>query len=319
MITIRLKYMQSFSYTRSQSLNEELEKVEELRKTLLLIPLSPQEKLLFRWNTTVDNIYYSLALGSEKVEREEIIDILSPKGGKNLSKKQEQILRYKQAHDYIRQEWTVTTKAVEADTLLHLYHVVYKTRAKVDEDALQNNLRYIQTNPDSPILQSGLVGITILANEFFGAESPQMAHLTSLIFLAKYGYDFRGMLSLREYFFSHKDRYNSLITQSLRDSNVTPWLEFVVEATKTQLNRVLTKITSKEFIVEQSTPFFSLNDRQKSILGMLDAPGSKITNKEVQKMCHISAITAARDLAKLTTLGLLFSIGKGRSTYYTKV
>lgn len=311
--------MKSFSYTRSQSLNEELEKVEDLRKVLLLTALSPQEKLLFRWNTIVDNMYYSLALGREQVEREEIIEILSPKGGKNLTKRQEQILRYKQAHDHIRQDWSVTTKAVDADALLHLYHLVYKTRAKLDEEGLQSNLRYIQTNPDNPILQSGLVGITILANELFGAESPQLAHLTSLIFLSKYGYDFRGMTSISEYFFNNKDQYVSLITQSLRDPNVTPWLEFVVKAAKTQLTKVLTKITSKEFIVEQGSPFFTLNDRQKSILGMLDAPASKITNKDVQKMFKISPITAARDLAKLTTLGLLFSIGKGRSTYYTKV
>lgn len=65
--------------------------------------------------------------------------------------------------------------------------------------------------------------------------------------------------------------------------------------------------------------FFELNDRQKSILNMLDQPTASITNRLTQKAYKVSQITASRDLAKLTTLGFLFSHGKGRSVYYTRV
>ncbi len=44
-----------------------------------------------------------------------------------------------------------------------------------------------------------------------------------------------------------------------------------------------------------------------------------ITNKKVQKLFKVSQITASRDLAKLASVGLLFTHGKGRSVYYTKV
>jgi Fic family protein len=100
--------------------------------------------------------------------------------------------------------------------------------------------------------------------------------------------------------------------------NVTPWLEFVVEGTEYQLNKILKQISSREYEATQEKQLLDLNERQKNILSFLDQPSSKINNKTVQKMFKISAITAARDLAKLTRLGLLFTVGKGRSTYYTK-
>jgi len=65
--------------------------------------------------------------------------------------------------------------------------------------------------------------------------------------------------------------------------------------------------------------FWKLNGRQQSILSVLENPGEKITNKDVQKKFGVSQITASRDLSHLTTLGLLLAHGKGRSVYYTKV
>jgi Fic family protein len=53
-------------------------------------------------------------------------------------------------------------------------------------------------------------------------------------------------------------------------------------------------------------------------MAIVDRPGTRITNKMVQKHFKVSQITASRELAKLATLGLIISIGKGRSIYYTK-
>ncbi|OGK57462.1 hypothetical protein A3H83_03340 [Candidatus Roizmanbacteria bacterium RIFCSPLOWO2_02_FULL_39_8] len=67
-----------------------------------------------------------------------------------------------------------------------------------------------------------------------------------------------------------------------------------------------------------STRLLSLNSRQREIIQMLEDPKSRITNKQVQKKFSVSQITASRDLAKLTIVGVLFSHGKGRSTWYSK-
>ena len=310
--------MKSFSYTKSQSLTRKLERVEELHKKLLFTPISPREKLVLRWNATLDTLFYSLALADKGIEHKAIVHLLSPKGGGVPTKDQQETLRYKKAHDMLYQEWMARTQALTAKKLLDLYRLIYKTNIHIDEEALESNLRYIQANPDNPLLQSGLAQITILGNELFGHESSQMAHLISLIFLYKHGYDFRRMLSMDEYYYQYKDRFSKLITQSLREPNITPFLEFVVEAAEAQLKKLLSQITSKDYSVTSQSSLFLLSDRQQDILAALSIPGSKISNKEVQKTFKISSITAARDLAKLASLGFLFTIGKGRSTCYTK-
>ncbi len=70
--------------------------------------------------------------------------------------------------------------------------------------------------------------------------------------------------------------------------------------------------------INKADSFFDLNERQKEIISLVDKPNSKISNKHVQKIFNVSQITASRDLAKLASLGLLFAISKGRSTFYTK-
>lgn len=311
--------MRNFSYTKSQLLVEETEKIEELRKKLLLSPLSPKDILYFRFSALVNRIYYSLLLAGVSITKKDVIKQLSPQGTRRLSEPEHEIVRYKKALDYLYHDWLVSTKAVSAPAAIHLFGIASNKRIQVNNEDLQNSLRYVQANPDNPLIQSALSEILILTSAFFGAESPKMAHLTGLLFLYKYGYDFRRMLVLEEYFFQHRDRYNSLITQSLRDPNVTPWLEFVIEATSEQLNSLLRQLSSKEYESDIPESFLDLNERQRTILTLLEGPGSKIQNRTVQKQFKTSAITAARDLAKLTSLGLLYPVGKGRSTYYTKV
>jgi len=233
---------------------------------------------------------------------------------------QKSVVGFKKALDYITQEWLVAARTVNERTLVDLYGILTGEKLKLGNADLQNSLRYIQASPDHSLVQAALAQILIQTEGFFGEESSQMALLTSLLFLYKYGYDFRRLLVIEEYFYEHRDRYHKLINQSLRDNNITPWLEFVVEAAEFQANRLMRQINSGEFSINETLRAeLELNERQKQILGYLDKPGSKISNKAVQKNFKVSPITAARDLAKLTSLGLLFPVGKGRSTYYTKV
>ncbi len=107
--------------------------------------------------------------------------------------------------------------------------------------------------------------------------------------------------------------------QSMRENNATAWLEFVVEAATHQLTKLLKYISSKEYEFPTDNSLVELNERQKSVLATLTEPGSKISNREIQKHFKVSPITAARDLAKLTQFGFVVPLGRGRSTYYTKI
>ena len=86
-----------------------------------------------------------------------------------------------------------------------------------------------------------------------------------------------------------------------------------------QLKNAYKIVSSSKFQTDLPAAFWKLNDRHAEVMNLLERPGSKITNKKVQKMFKVSQITASRDLSQLVRLGLVFSGGKGRSTFYTKI
>lgn len=137
--------------------------------------------------------------------------------------------------------------------------------------------------------------------------------------LVKLGYDFRGFIVLDEYFRHDLISYRQAVETSERNKNMTVWLEYFCQGVAMELEKTVEALKTQRFQTELPSTYWSINERQRQILNLLENPTAKITNKLVQKMFKISQITASRDLAKLASLGLLFSRGKGRSVYYTKV
>ncbi len=312
--------MKAFSYTKTSFLLSEIEKIEQLRIRLHMTPLSLQDKAFFRWNALLDKIHYSFDLMGKTVERKLIAEYLALTQESRFTPLQTEVVRFKKAHDFILQNWLASNKVVTSNTLKTIYEITAGRKIDLgnDETDLQNNLRYIQTNPDNPLIQAGLA-CTLIFSASYWHGTQQMQYHTFDLFLFKYGYDFRRFIVLEEYFVKHKDRYHNLIMQSMRENNATSWLEFVVEAASFQLTKLLKHISSKEYEVPADNTIVELNDRQKTILVSLAEPGSKVSNREIQKHFRVSPITAARDLAKLTQYGFVVPLGKGRSTYYTKI
>ena len=78
-------------------------------------------------------------------------------------------------------------------------------------------------------------------------------------------------------------------------------------------------LKEKKYTTRLPISFFDLTERQKEIVRLSAHPEATLTNASLQKRFSVSQITASRDLARLTGLGLLFAHGRGRSIYYTKV
>jgi len=180
-------------------------------------------------------------------------------------------------------------------------------------------LDYLQTGKEHPIVQAGFSQIQIIKISPFENGSARVARLFSHLLLYKHGFDCRGLLVLEQYYRSDLVGLKEAIKSVDRDKNLTFWLEYFAKGIAVQLQKALEEINSPKFKTDLSASFWKLNERQKQILEYLENPEQKITNKEAQKMFSISQITASRYLSKLTSLGLIFSHGKGRSTFYTKV
>ncbi len=329
--------MLNLSYNLSPILKDRLQKIDLIRKDILVIPLSPKIELQMRWDAMISRTYNSLVLANSPLTKPEMVKILTSriifsrragsrfagdkdKNIKKASSEIEDVVSYKKALDYISQHWLMPGKNVTVRDVLILYDIFCKGGLKLPASRIQEVLDYVQAHEDHPVIQAGVAGLGIVRIQPFSLGNGRLSRLLSYVFLYKNGYDIRGLIEFEKTWTADRQTYLEAIKIALEVTSITLWLEYFSNSVLTALNLAYKKIqdsTSENLGVHSS--FWDISDRQKSIISTLDQPGLSITNREVQKQFKVSQITASRDLSKLTNLGLLFTHGKGRSVYYTKV
>lgn len=312
--------MNIISYATSSRLMESLQKIDNLRRDILLIVLTPKKELRFRWQATVNRIFWSLAFSEDELlNKNDVIKLLKEHPEKQLSSTQKEALGYKKGLDYITQDWLGRQEPVSAKDVLFLQEIACSGRLQINQESLKSALLYFQNTSEHPIIQAGLVHFQILSFSPFTKDNGKLARLLSYLFLCKEGFYCRGLLVLEEYFKRNLVDYREALKLAVQGGTQTLWLEYFAKAVQSILEKILEDIAKSKTGKETSDSMFELNERQKGILTILENPETTITNRQIQKLFKTSAITSARDLAKLTSLGLLFTHGKGRSVYYTKI
>ena len=255
------------------------------------------------------------------INPDQINAYLLQKDIKNSVPFSEEIGRYRGAFDYLYHQWLVNPKNIETVDIIEFYQATYpKETFTGNENELKASLQYIQINPEHPIVQAALAQILILSLSPFSAHNEQFSHLMFLLFMYKYGYDLRRLPIYEEQYVLDLTNYKNMILQSHRLENVTPWLEYVCGRSIPTMQKTLVLVQLQKNSPSRSQyDLFALSDRQQRIIDLFNAPGIKVSNRLVQRKFKVSQVTASRDLAKLADSGLIFAIGKGRSTYYTKV
>ena len=308
--------MASFSYNKSIAITEILNRIDALRTDILITPVSPLDQLQLRWECTLQRIRYSELISGRSFTSRAIAVALSPFGRKKPKLNERQIIAYKQAFDYIQQNWLVSHKHVTYEHISHIYNILGYPEIIPQAEELQRTLEYLQANEDHPIIQSSIAHLVI--RQMY-EDTGELATLVSYLFLYKDGYNVDGYITLEDYFFQTKNMYDKTIRNIARSSKANEFIEYISIGIEKNLLSIMAKIKEPKTIHNPLVPDVDLNQRQKEILSLIDMPDVQITNRDIQKKFKVSQITASRDLAKLNVLGLIFSRGKGRSVYYTKV
>lgn len=318
--TSRYILVLSISYNLSWKLKDSLSKIENLRVGIAIASISPKIKLRLRWETIISRIYYSLRLFANPLESRDLMTFLSKSRPKKIQRKYQEVIRYKRAFDYLLENWLGENRIVRPEDLITLHSIIGSGKLSKPKQELQNLLDYLQVRQESPIIQAAIVSIELMKMHAFTDKNESLSLLVPYLFLYKGGYDFRRLVSVETEFGQDQNYYKQNYNQAINASTNTVWLEYYAKSILTQVEKIYQSITKPNFALkEMKESFFELNERQKSILSILDYPQASLTNVKVQKGYNVSQITASRDLAKLTTLGFLFSHGKGRSVYYTKI
>lgn len=202
--------------------------------------------------------------------------------------------------EIIRRDWTGNPKVIREQDAEELLVSAFSKRIRSvpDTHAL---LRFLNTAKDHPAIVAGIAFAVL-------HESP-MGMLLFWMFLVKSGYDCRGMLAFTPAWDKTHDR----------DAQYTVWLEEYATALRHTCESLLVTVSRAGTGLDVPDPAWNLTNRHKRILSLFENPKTTLTNRDIQRLFHVSQVTASRDLTHLTALGLLYAHGKGRSVYYTRL
>jgi len=312
-------------YGISEKLKELLPQAESLRAKILLTPLPPAVERRLRWEANLQKVFWGLSLAENPISKANMAKILASPPKRKLTNFEKEVLGYKKALDYIKEEWLASPKIITPQTILRIYNLACepvfgsgKASFRAKRQDLAHFLDYLQTGKEHPIIQAGVAQIQIIKISPFEYANRRVARLFTYLMLYKNGFDCRDLLVLEQYYRSDVVGLKEALASVDIQQNLTFWLEYFTKGVVVQLEKALEDIQQQKFKTDLPPSFWRLNEKQKQILQYLEDPQQKITNQQVQQMFKVSQITASRYLAKLASLGLILAHGKGRATFYTK-
>lgn len=311
--------MENFFYTVTPELKEHLERIKTIHSSITLLLLSPKDELKAQWETSISRLTHCLIAEGISTNKNAVIRILKPTKTRKHTDEEKLIYGYKSNFDYAKREWYASDKRFSEDTLRTIIKFFKTPELSTTHEKLENMLKFVQIQSEHPIVQASLAHALIEINQPFYEGNNHLATIFPYLFLYKYGYYFRSMLDIEGYRIEKKHIYDECVKTMKKTNNLSGIIEFYTNAILFQAEALEKRLREKKIETEQDDSFFHLTDRQKQILAYFDEPGVRLTNRKVQELFGVSQITASRDLAKLAELNLLFSSGKGRSVFYTKI
>lgn len=284
--------MFSLAYSIPLDLRARLTRLQTLRQTILGTPISWDQEHMLRWEAKRQSIAASLRLSGIQSTSNDA---------------------YQRAINLIEDQWTASTRTVDFPVVAMFARLTHTTLTQ--KHAIQKLLDYLDTQEEQPIIQAALA-LGFLSASILGPNDPGLvARLLSRLFLAKHGFDLRGLAAVERQWEQVESSYRNALAGSTKRENMTEWILFYVESLEHEFARCLKSLES----VREPTRATRLTERQRAIVHLVDDPARSITNRAIQKHFRISQITASRELTLLTALGLLRPHGKGRSVSYTAI
>jgi len=102
------------------------------------------------------------------------------------------------------------------------------------------------------------------------------------------------------------------VDKDIRD--VTKWLEYFVEGVVVSIDAIKERVIrlSSERLKRTQSGQIELTEKQMKIVEFINH-NERISNKKVRELFKVSAQSAHKEIPKLVELGLLKTVGKGRS------
>lgn len=170
-----------------------------------------------------------------------------------------------------------------------------------------------------PAVQAGIAHYELARIHPFVDGNGRTARALATFILTKRGFDTKKFFALEEYYNENRPAYYSALANTdVKGGDLTEWLEYFLFGIAVEISRVektVIKLSSDRSMKEKYGQI-GLNSRQIKAIGYIKENG-KITNKEYQELCDVSASTSKRDLQEMVDKKVLNQIGeKGQAIHY---
>lgn len=168
-----------------------------------------------------------------------------------------------------------------------------------------------------PVLLAGIAQFQLVHIHPFLDGNGRTARLLSTLCLYRWGYDFKRLFSISEYYDRNRSEYYQAL-QNVRENkmDLTYWLEYFTTGLAEQLNEV--KNLGKQAITQDLLALqHGLTERQKLAVEFISEKG-KMSIADFEKLCpNVTRRTLQRELKGLVDVGIISVTGATSSLVYT--
>lgn len=181
-------------------------------------------------------------------------------------------------------------------------------------------LRSDKASQLSPLLKAGVAHYQLVAIHPFLDGNGRTARALANLILYHAGYDIKRFFSLEEYYDTNPADYYEALQSVRTTGELTTWLEYFTAGIAEEMQKIKALVLrhSRDRVLRDKIGQVELSPRQLEILSYVEKHG-QITNRELQRLAHLSHASSHKELMILVESGVLKKKGKGRGTHYVLV
>lgn len=207
------------------------------------------------------------------------------------------------AGSYRSEPWAIFDQAGNAVYLAPMHFEIPKL--------MEEYVEYISKITDHPAVVSAVAQFVFEKIHPFADGNGRVGRLISALLLTKYGYGLRGLIPFERFVESHRAGYYSALENS---TNVTEFIKFFMEALTSEIDEIITSLTSREEKREDL-----LLPRRQEILRIISDHPLCTFDSIRRRFMSVNPKTLHYDISQLTQKGFIEKIGVTRGVLYRKI
>lgn len=343
------------SFTFTHEIISALDKIEDIRRLLELIPVIPPWETELRRTALINTVHYSTKVEGNTLSREGVERLLAGHRTTGTEKDKQEVLNLQRVMDFVYEIAFDSSIAVSEPVIKQMNTFIlrdvpgekspgsYRTGQNFIQDSRTGETIFTPPPawdvPDrmkeyvewlggarvgmSPVLQAGIAHLELVAIHPFWDGNGRTARSLATLLLYRGGYHLRRLFSWEEYVGTDTDAYHQAIKASLGDRygdkvDHTPWLEYFCRTMASSLEKLRSQLEQRKKYWDEGYQLganVGLIQSQVEALVFVKTFGHVTTAKYVQA-AGVSRATAVRHLNKLVEVGFLRVVGKGRAARY---